>query len=196
MRTAMILVSLIIAQMSWGAGTSAQTASAAKERRLVLIPTALQELQELRVNTGEKAVLSDGTMNAVYVTKVPSTGNTYLNFHVDVDSDTGSVVLQAKDIRLEGAATAPAPHGGTVAKGKAVSTVPGTVGYSPFDWFIDTGSAELRGESLTIKNKAIVQFTIEVPRAGFDHLTLFVQSQRIGTVKEIRERIARVGGTK
>jgi hypothetical protein len=196
MRTAMILVSLILAQMSWGAGANAQTPSTSKNRRLVLIPTALQELQELRVNTGEKAVLSDGTMNAAYVKKIPSPGNTYLNFHVDVDSDTGSVVLQANDIRLEGAATTPATHGGDVARGKVAPATPGTVGYAPFDWFIDTGSAEVRGESLTVKNKAIVQFTIEVPRAGFEHLTLFVRSQRIGTVREIRERIAQVGGTK
>jgi hypothetical protein len=33
-----------------------------------------------------------------------------------------------------------------------------------------------------VSNEAIVQFTIEVPLAGRDYLTLFVHSQRIGTV--------------
>jgi hypothetical protein len=63
------------------------------------------------------------------------------------------------------------------------------------DWFLDTGIAEERGETLTVHNKTIVQFTIEVPRAGLDDLTLSVLSQRIGTVREIRARIARVGET-
>ena len=61
--------------------------------------------------------------------------------------------------------------------------------YTPFDWFIDTG-AEVRGDSLTIDDKALVQFTIEVPREGRDDLTLFLLSKRIGTVREIREQIA------
>jgi hypothetical protein len=143
-----------------------------------LTPTALQELNKLRMNTGEKAVLNDGTRSAVYEMKTPARGNTYLNFHVDVYSPDGPVVLLAREIYLE--KTPP---------GKAL------VRYLPFDVFLDTGLAEVRGDSLTVSDKAIVQFTIEVPRTRFDDLTLFVGAQRIGTVGEIRDRITLKGGT-
>ena len=187
MRLGTLLSLLIIAQIGWGVCASGQTPPALAERSLTLIPTALQELNELRVNTGTKAVLNDGTMSAVYVTKVPAEGSSYLNFHVDVATQGGSVVLYSKDFRLEGAAVAPPVE---VTKGK---TAPAAVSYTPMDWFIDTGSAEVRGDSLTVNEKAILQFTIEVPRAGRDGLTLFVRSQRIGTIGEIRDRIAKGG---
>jgi hypothetical protein len=46
------------------------------DRPLILIPTLVQELREYRVNTGERAVMRDGEMNAVYVKQSPSDGNT------------------------------------------------------------------------------------------------------------------------
>jgi hypothetical protein len=112
-------------------------------------------------------------MSAVYVKHIPAKGSTYLNFHVDLASETGPVVLSSKEICLEGADAAT---------------------YIPLDWFLDTGIEEVRGDVLTVKDKAIVQFTIEVPRAGIDDLVLLIRSQRIGTVREIRERIANNGG--
>jgi hypothetical protein len=187
MRAARVAPLLIIAQMTWALCASGHTPPAASERPLTLIPTAFEELNELRVNTGTKAVLRDGTMGPVYVMKRPSQGSTYLNFHVDVATATGSIVLQAKDLRLEGAAVSPLE----ATKGKAA---PETVSYTPMDWFIDTGLAEVRGESLTVDEKAILQFTIEAPRAGLDQLTLFVRSQRVGTIREIRDRIAKDRG--
>jgi len=193
MRAAIMLSCLIIAQIGWGVCASGQTPPALAERPLTLIPTALQELNELRINTGEKAVLRDGTMSAVYEKKIPSEGSTYLNFHVDVASQAGPFVLHWKEIRLEGAAPREATPGVEVTKGKADPETPATVSYTPLDWFIDTG-VEVRGDSLTVSDKAIVQFTIEVPRAGLDDLILFMRSQRIGTVREIRERIAKEQG--
>jgi hypothetical protein len=185
MRMTIMLPFLIIAQLGWGAAAGARTPAAATDRPLTLIPTAFEVLDKLRVNTGTKAVLSDGTMNAVYVMKTPAEGNTYLNFHVDVASEAGSVLLHTKEMRLEG----PATHR-VGATGDRAASAPGKMTfYTPMDWFIDTGAAEVRGDELAL-TKAIVQFTIEVPRAGFDDLTLFVRSQRVGTVGEIRERIA------
>jgi hypothetical protein len=195
MRTAVMLSLLIGAQAIWAVSASGQTPAAPAERRLTLIPTALEELNELRVNTGTKAVLRDGTMNAVYVKKLPAKGNTYLNFHVDIDSQAGPVVLHAGDIRLQGVGTGPAIHRAPGTKWKGAPETAVAVSYTPMDWFLDTGIAEERGAALTVHDKTIVQFTIEVPRAGFDDLALFVLSQRIGTVREIRARIARVGET-
>jgi len=189
-RTGMILSLLLLAQTTWGASASGQTSQAWARQPLVLIPTAFEELNELRVNTGEKAVLNDGTMNAVYVKKLPSQGNIYLNFHVDVASETGPFVLHAKEIRLEGAWSRAVRGDVAVMQGKTASQRRDPQTYTPMDWFLDTGSAEVRGDALTVDNKAIVQFTIEVPRAGLDDLTLFVRSQRIGTVREIRAQIA------
>jgi hypothetical protein len=195
MRTAVVLSLLIAAQVIWIGVASGGAPPASVERGLTLIPTAFEELNELRVNTGTKAVLRDGTMNAVYVKKLPSNGNTYLNFHVDISSGTAPVVLRASDIRLQGVGTGPAIHRAPGTKWKGAPETPITVSYTPMDWFLDTGMAEERGETLTVHDKTIVQFTIEVPRAGLDDLTLSVLSQRIGTVREIRARIARVGET-
>jgi hypothetical protein len=187
----MVLLLLIAAQIGWGVCGSAQTPPASGGRPLTLIPTAFQELNELRLNTGEKAVLSDGTYSAVYDKRIPAEGNTYLNFHVDVATETGPIVLRAGEIRLvkDAEAGGAVPLPGEVVKGKMDPATSETSGYIPFDWFIDTGD-EVRGDSLTVADKAIVQFTIEVPREGRDDLTLFLLSQRIGTVREIREQIA------
>ena len=192
MRAALVL--FVIAQIGWGAEASAQTPSTPVERPLVLIPTAIQELNELRLNTGDKAVLSDNTMSAVYDKNVPAEGNTYLNFHIDVASETGPFVLCAKDIRLVkgGKAGETASDG---VKGRPDARTVDVVAYAPLDWFMDTG-VEVRGDSLRIDNKALVQFTIEVPRAGCDDLTLFILSQRMGTVGEMRELIAKEQGVK
>jgi hypothetical protein len=128
------------------------------------------------MNTGKKAVLRDGTWSDVYEMKIPAPGNTYLNFHVDASSPGDPVVLLAAEIYLE-----------DTPSGKAVGR------YAPFDWFLDTGLAEARGDSLSFSDKATVQFTIEVPRAGYDGLTLFMGGWRIGTVREIRARIVSKG---
>jgi hypothetical protein len=191
----MVLLLLIAAQIGWGVRGSAETPTASGERPLTLIPTAFQELSELRLNTGEKAVLSDGTYSAVYDKRTPAEGNTYLNFHVDVATETGPIVLRAEDIRLVMGADAggAVPLPTEVVKGKMDPATSEMSGYIPFDWFIDTGD-EVRGDSLTVANKAIVQFTIEVPRDGRNDLTLFLLSQRIGTVREIREQIAKDRG--
>ncbi len=194
MRAALVLLLLVIAQIGWGAGATARTPSASSERPLILIPTAIQELSELRLNTGDKAVLSDNTMSAVYDKNVPAQGNTYLNFHVDVASEAGPFVLRGRDIRLvKDGKGGEAGSDGRMSKtdAKAVDVV----AYTPLDWFMDTG-AEVRGDSLRIDNKALVQFTIEVPRSGCDDLTLFILSQRIGTVGEMRELIAKEQGVK
>jgi hypothetical protein len=189
----MMLSLLVMAQIGWAASANGRTATAA-DQQLILIPTALAELSELRVNTGEKAVLSDGTMNAVYVKKLPSALDTYLNFHVDVSSGAGPLVLHADDIRLQRAVTGAASFPAGTRQGQAtLEALAKGISYTPMDWFLDTGLAEERGEALTVHNKTIVQFTIEVPRAGLDDLTLFVRSQRVGTVREIRARIAKVG---
>ena len=191
MRRAFLMSLIIMAQFGWVAGAHGQMPPALATQPLALIPTALEELKELRINTGKKAVLRDGTYSAVYVKDVPSSGSTYLNFHVDVSSETGPFVLRSNEIRLEsGSAGATVPRF-TFPSGIRPRESSPTRSYTPFDWFLDTGMAEVRGDSLTVDNKAIVQFTIEVPEAGHDDLTLFMRSQRIGTVREIREQIAR-----
>jgi hypothetical protein len=190
MRIAGILPLLILSQIGWGASANGQAAPTSGERPLTIIPAVVQELKELRINTGKRAVLNDGTLSDVYVTRVPSEGNTYLNFRVDVASEAGPIVLHSKEIRLEGATAVAASPRPETAKGKEVPETPAAPSYTPFDWFIDTGAAEERGESLTL-DKAIVQFTIEVPRAGLDDLTLFLHFQRVGTVREIRERMVK-----
>jgi hypothetical protein len=197
MRVATIWLVVIAVLVGWRVGASGQTAAASAEQPLKLIPTALQELNELRVDTGKKAMLRDGTRNSVYVTETPSEGNVYLNFHVDVASAAGPFVLHTREICLKTVGmTGAAAAGVDVTKGKTAPETPAPFCYTPFDWFLDTGLAEVRADSLTVDGMAVLQFTIEVPRAGFDDLTLFVRSQRIGTVSEIRERVAREGENK
>lgn len=189
MRAAMMLSFLVLAQFGRGAPASGQTPPPLAEHPLILNPTAIQTLAELRVNTGKEAIARDGTMNAVYIKKVPSEGNVYLNFHVEVTSVAGPVVLRSKGIYLQGAVVRTAAQSTEGTREKIPPETPLDVSYTPMDQFIDTGAAEVRGDSLTVNVKAIVQFTIEVPRAGLDDLTLFVRSQRVGTVREIREQI-------
>lgn len=188
MRAAILLFLLVCVQIGWGVRATGQ-APPIPERTLNLIPTALQELHELRVNTGNKAVLRDGSLGPVYVKKMPTEGHIYLNFHVDLASEAGPVLLRSSEIHLDGVeARAAASAGVDSTEGKRSPEAPAIVSYVPMDWFIDTGLAEVRGDSLTVE-KAILQFTIEVPRAGLDELVLFVRAQRIGTVSEIRKRI-------
>lgn len=170
MRVAMILFIMTMAQVGWGAcgGDATQKALVPP---LTLIPTMVQELTELRVETGNDALQSNGTMSAAYQMKRPAEGSVYLNFHVDVACKTGDFLLHTRDIHLDGAA--------------------GATSYAPMDWFIDDGLAEVHADSLMVSEKAILQFTIAVPRVGRDDLALFVLSQRIGTVREIRERVAK-----
>jgi hypothetical protein len=197
MRAAMMSLIVITVLVGWRVGASGQTPVASEEQPLKLIPTALQELNELRVNTGEKAMLRDGTRNSVYVTKTPSEGNIYLNFHVDVVSAAGPFVLHAREICLKtGGTTEAAAAGVDVTKGKTAPETPAPFCYTPFDWFLDTGLAEVHADSLTVNGMAVLQFTIEVPRADRDELTLFVRSQRVGTVSELRARVAREGEIK
>lgn len=178
----------IAALLGVAAWVLAETSPERTSKPLILIPTMVQELHELRVNTGERAVLGDGQENAVYVRKIPKYGHTYLNFHVEVASEGGSFVLRSEEIRLETAVGTRAygpievSTGGKLADGHVMA-------YTPMDWFIDTGH-EVRGDPLTVNDKADLQFTIEVPREGLADLVLFVHTQRIGSVAEIRERIA------
>jgi hypothetical protein len=191
-RVAGILLVLVLAQAAWGTPVVAAT-PAAKEGSLILIPTMVQELDEYRVNTKKKAVLGDGTMNAVYVMRRPAMGNTYLNFHLEIASDTSPIVLRCEEIRLEGTPRRVTTDPVAGSKKRTASDGVAAATYLPWDCFVDTGSAEERAEPMLLQKKAIVQFTIEVPSVGLDDLTLFVRSQRIGTVGEIRERIAKRG---
>jgi hypothetical protein len=194
MRVMIVFSVLILAGIGWGAYANGEAPPSLAAGRLTLIPTAMEELRELRMNTGRKAVLGDGTMNTVYVTKNPAGGSTYLNFHVDVASGGGPFSLHPTDICLQGATPPAANLRAAFVKGESASRSTGTVTYTPFDCFIDTGSAEVRGDPLPMPGKAIVQFTIEVPRDGLDDLILYVQAQRVGTVREIRDRIERERG--
>lgn len=189
MRPVLLLSFLLLAQLGSALSVGGQSPPAATDRPLILIPTMVQELRELRMNTGERAIARDGAMNAVYVMKTPTEGNTYLNFHVDAASEGGPFVLHANGIRLEGPAVPGSDTRVDIATGERIAGEPSIPTYIPFDWFLDTG-VEVRGNPLTINDKAIVQFTIEVPRAGYDDLVLFVHSERIGTVREIRDGIA------
>jgi hypothetical protein len=194
MRIAVMLSFLVLVQAGWTMNASGRTPPALAGRQFIIIPTAFEQLTELRVNTGEKAVLRDGTWSAVYVMKTPAVGGVFLNFHVDLASGAGPFVLHANEIRLTKPSFAMQAFPVEATRSPARFTNSSPVSYIPMDWFIDTGMAEVRGDSVRVQDKAIVQFTIEVPRAGFDDLTLFVRSQRVGTVSEIRARIASFGG--
>jgi hypothetical protein len=72
---------------------------------LVLLPTAVRELTDLRINTGRKARQRDGTVNVVHVLRQADAGNKLLNFSLDVAVEAGPVVLRAGDMLLEAPAT-------------------------------------------------------------------------------------------
>ena len=182
MRKSVVLSLLILAPVLWAFG-SGRASPEYDGQPLTLIPTAIEELSELRIDSGEKAVLADGMMSDVYVMNLPAEGHIYLNFHLDLATGGGQILLHKREIRLEAARVE-----NTKTESAAQPEEP--VFYTPLDWFLDTGRVEVHGDSLTVKEKAIVQFTIEVPRIGIDDLTLFVRSQRVGTVREIRDRIA------
>lgn len=194
MRVLELLSILVIGTVGWGISSGGREHQSSGTWALTVIPTAFQELNELRINTGESAVLSDGTMNAVYVKKLPAEGNIYLNFHIDIASEAGPFVLHPGSIVLQaGSADVALPSEGGSKAESAAETLARSQ-HTPMDWFIDSGAEELRGDSLTVKDKALVQFTIEVPRADYDALTLFVLAQRVGSVREIRDTIARDRG--
>lgn len=195
MRFAIMFVLLVLVQAGWAVHASGRTPPALAAKQFIIIPTALTELTELRVNTGEKAVLRDGTRSAVYVVETPATDGMFLNFHLDIASAGGPFVLHANEIRLTNPTFVMQAFPVAATRSPARFTNSSSVSYIPLDWFIDTGMAEVRGDSLQVEEKAVVQFTIEVPRVGFDDLTLFVRSQRVGTVNEIRTRIAQESGT-
>ncbi len=178
MPRAATLTVMMLGLISWGFSTNAQI-SPETRAGMTLIPTGLQELKTLRVISTRKAPARDGVITRVYTQTEPSPGNTYLNFHVELSSTSGPFVLCSSRIGLQKNAS----------DESAVLLPAAGSFYTPFDWFLDDGLLELRGDSLTVNERAILQFTIEVPQAGLDDLTLYVRSQRIGTVGEIRDRI-------
>jgi hypothetical protein len=98
MRATTVSSLLILALIGLGVCANAEAPAATSGRPLTLIPTALQELNELRINTGEKAKMTDGTMSAVYEKHFPAKDDTYLNFHVDVATEAGPFVLRAEQM--------------------------------------------------------------------------------------------------
>jgi len=195
MRRFVVLSLLILAPVlcTFGSGRASPDSDG---QPLTLIPTAIKELSELRIDSGGKAVLADGEMSDVYVKNLPAEGHVFLNFHVDLATGGGQVLLHKREIRLEAApsSTSEARVENTKTESAALPGEP--MFYTPLDWFLDTGKVENHDDSLTVTEKAIVQFTIEVPRIGIDDLTLFIHSQRVGTVGEIRDRIARDVGSR
>jgi hypothetical protein len=193
MRVVIVLLMLIVAQVGIEASANRPPPPSSTGRPLTLIPTAVQELKELRMNTGTKTLYRDGTRNDLYLKRTPAPGSVYLNFHVDIAVADGPFLLHASDICLEGAGTgAPSVE---LPRAKTAPDTSPAVTYTPWDMFSDDGGAEVHCDSLTVTDKVLLQFTIEVPQAGRDDLILFVRSQRIGTVREIREGIARNRGS-
>jgi hypothetical protein len=134
------------------------------------VPKSLQELPELRINTGRRGRQSDGSVNVIYVKRTPGTGRTFLRVRLDIAVETGTVLVYADDLRLQGSA------GGAPRR------------YYPFDSFLDAGFEEIRGSPLSVESQGTLEFTFEVPRAAADGLELYVFGRRIGSVAEIRAR--------
>ncbi len=168
-------------------GTSAQTepASAATDdtddptgesperemQDLVIIPSGFEELTELRINTQEKAVLADGSINDVYKLETPADGNVFAHLVLQIATGDGdSLRLGHDDLEL------------VDESGKE------PVAYHPFDWFVDSGLAPDHQGLVTVAGKAALEFTIEVPKKNMDALVLYVGPNRVGTLGEVRAR--------
>jgi hypothetical protein len=147
------------------------------ERKIEVVPTGVDEPAELRINTGRKARLADGSTNTVYLKKTPGKGMTFLRFKVELAVDGEPLDLRAQDLRLESGGDAPRV-------------------YAPVDWFQDLGLVESRGDSLEVADRALLEFTFEVPPEHMEELTLVVASLPMGTVAQIRDRIREQSGLK
>ncbi len=136
---------------------------------LLILPAGVRQYTEYRVNTGRKAVLADGTYNDVYTMKRPASGNVFLSVSLNLATD-GEVRLSTQDIRL------------------VDTTVKGLRTYSPFDWYIDLGLTQERGDVLTFTDKAALDALFEIPVRKLETLVLFIGDQRVGTVAEVTRR--------
>ncbi len=95
---------------------------------------------------------------------------------MDLSADPGPLRLETSTIRLDERASGPA------------ST------HVPVYWYLDSGLEPARADSLTIVNRAGLDFTFEVPAARVDSLTLWIAGLRVASVPEIRDRVRREGG--
>ncbi len=148
------------------AAAAADTATAA---RVAVIPARFELLDKLRINTGKKDTLADGSYNNVYIVKKPGAGDTFARFDVQI-AGPDSMRLGRDDLKLvDESAEKP-------------------LVYHPFDWFVDNGLAPDHRGLVTVPWKAELEFTIEAPEKGLDALVLYIGPYRVGTVASIRER--------
>lgn len=138
---------------------------------LTLVPNRLEQSDEIRINTGRKATLSDGSYNTVYELKKPGSDRVFLSVGIDVYVENGVLLLDASQLRLRGAnATQP---------------------YLPIDWYKQDGLVEIRESSLAIADVGSIAATFEVPRAEVEQLTFVVGALEVGTVPSIVARLGR-----
>ena len=140
---------------------------------LTLIPTRVERSEELRINTGKKAVLADGSYNTVYDFKRPKADHVFLEIEMDVSVENGPMVFDAASLRLHGDVNGDRRE------------------YHPIDWYRDDGLVEARGDTLNIPGLASIRATFEVPRSEVERLTFSVGGLRVGSVPGIVSRIGR-----
>ena len=133
---------------------------------LTLVPTRIQQVDQLRINTGRKAVLADGSFNTVYERRLPKKGHVFLEVRFDLAVDGGTASVSGRNMVFVG--------GGGVDDR-----------FYPVDWMRDLGLEEERGETLLVEGGSSFEATFEVPADRHSSLTLWVEGVEVGSVPEI-----------
>lgn len=127
---------------------------------------SVREVQEVRLKTDRMRARPDGSQEPVYELHTPRAGFAYLEVVLLVVNEAGAVELSAGDLRVE----SPTESG---------------IRYLPFDWFLEQGLEEIRGDVLTLPEQGILRFTVELPRDGMLPLRVLAGGQDLGPVQEL-----------
>ncbi len=145
----------------------APTMASNSARQITVIPTGADRAESLRINTGQKATLSDGSYNTVYTQKNPRPGYHFVRVHLDVAVENAYWSAEAERFRLANAEDPKGP------------------GLTPVDWFRDNGLLEERAESIMIRDLASLEVTFEVAIGQESDLSLWVGGLFVGTMSEL-----------
>lgn|SRR5690606_22639818 len=151
-------------------GASSETESAlrfADHPGVVIVPVAVSEYTDLRVQTDRVRTRPSGETEQVYELEHPREGAVFLEFELHVSNDGDPWAVRPPQVRL----APPDP---------ARKPVPLR------DLATESERIPLDTESVRIEGKKILYLRFEPDKKGLDELTLWIEDAPLGTVAELR----------
>jgi len=130
-----------------------------------VVPISTREISELRVQTDRTIIDSSGDEVPYYELRKPGKDRVFLDFVLQVTAPY-PMTLTRVDIKLAAIDGSGADH-------------------HPFDWFLDSGLAGQRAETLELGTGAQIGFTVEVPAAEVAGMGLFLWNRYVAAVEEM-----------